>query len=48
MGRSTRGIDYQTVPRVVAALADEYPAGFVDPRHCHQRAQLLYAVVGVL
>ncbi|MDA5193986.1 AraC family transcriptional regulator [Govanella unica] len=47
MGRSTKGIDYQNVPRPVAALSDEYPAGYVDPRHCHQRGQLLYAVAGV-
>lgn len=48
MTRSTRGIDYQDVPRPVAALADEYPADFVDPRHSHARAQLLYGSVGVM
>lgn len=47
MGRSTRGIDYQDVPRPVAALADEYPPGFVDPRHHHVRAQLVYACSGI-
>jgi AraC-like DNA-binding protein/quercetin dioxygenase-like cupin family protein len=46
-GRSTRGIDYQDVPRPVAALADEYPPGFVDPLHTHKRAQFLYATAGV-
>ncbi len=46
--RSTRGIDYQDVPRPVAALADEYPADFVDPWHHHKRAQLLYGSVGVM
>ncbi len=46
-GRSKRGIDYQDVPRPVAALADEYPPGFVDPRHTHKRAQFLYASAGV-
>jgi AraC-like DNA-binding protein/mannose-6-phosphate isomerase-like protein (cupin superfamily) len=45
--RSTRSVDYQDVPRPVAALADEYPSGFVDPRHSHRRAQLLYATSGV-
>lgn len=45
--RSTRGIDYQDVARPIAGLADEYPPGFVDPRHSHKRAQLLYASVGV-
>lgn len=47
MLRSTRGIDYQEVPRPVAALADEYPSGFVDLRHTHTRAQLVYATAGV-
>lgn len=46
--RSTRGIDYQHVPRPVAALADEYPANHVDARHSHARAQLLFASVGVM
>src|SRR5258706_11671898 len=48
MSRSTRGADYQNVPRPVAALADEYPPGHHDPRHQHARAQLLYASVGVV
>lgn len=47
-GRSTRSSDYQDVPRPVAALADEYPPGFVDPRHSHKRAQFLYAITGVI
>ena len=46
--RSTRGIDYQDVPRPVSALADEYPADYVDPRHCHERGQLLYASAGIM
>jgi AraC-like DNA-binding protein len=46
--RSTRGADYQDVPRAVSALADDYPSGFVDPRHRHRRAQLLYATTGVM
>ncbi|MCG8371660.1 MAG: helix-turn-helix transcriptional regulator [Proteobacteria bacterium] len=48
MDRSTRGIDYQRVPRAVAVLIDEYPAGHVDPRHNHERAQLIYASAGVM
>lgn len=48
MGRSTRGADYQDVPRPVAALADEYPPGYHDARHRHQRAQLIYASVGAM
>lgn len=43
-----RSLDLEWVPRPVVALADEYPARFVDPRHCHPRAQLLYAAAGVM
>jgi AraC-like DNA-binding protein len=46
--RSTRGVDYQDVARPVAALADDYPSGFVDPRHSHRRAQLIYSTTGVM
>ena len=41
-------IDYVSTPRPVVALEDEYPAGFVDPMHSHQRTQLLYASSGVM
>lgn len=43
-----RSEDLAWVPRPVVALADEYPAHFVDPRHRHERAQLLYAASGVM
>lgn len=43
-----RSIEVERTPRPVVALADEYPAGFVDPRHSHRRAQLLYATTGVM
>lgn len=43
-----RSADLEMVPRPVIALADEYEAGFVDPRHSHRRAQLLYATSGVM
>lgn len=46
--RSRRGIDYQEIPRPIGGLADEYPDGFIDPRHCHARAQLLYGITGVM
>lgn len=46
--RSTRSVDYQNVPRPIAAMADEYPADFVEARHSHRRAQLLYACAGVM
>lgn len=48
MARSTRGDDYQDVPRPIAALADEYPTNFYDPPHSHPRGQLVYAISGVL
>ena len=48
MGRSTRGDDYQDVPRPVAALADEYPPNSYDPPHTHKRGQLIYSITGVL
>ena len=34
--------------RPVLALDDEYPAGFVDPMHSHDRSQLCYAASGVM
>ncbi|MDC7675661.1 AraC family transcriptional regulator [Asticcacaulis machinosus] len=46
--RSTHGEDYQHVNRPIAVLIDEYPTGFVDPPHAHERAQLLYATEGVM
>ena len=48
MGKSTKGADYQYVPRPVAALAAEYAPGFHDPPHSHARAQLIYASSGVM
>lgn len=48
MVRSTRSIDYQRIPRPIAVLIDEYEAGFVDPWHSHERAQLTYAIDGVM
>ncbi len=46
--RSTRGADYQDVPRPVSALADDYPSGHIDPKHSHRRAQLVYSTTGVM
>lgn len=48
MDRSTRSVDYQRIPRPVAVLVDEYQAGFIDPRHSHERSQLIYASAGVM
>jgi len=47
-GRSVNPDDYQTGPQPVLAMAKEFPAGFVIPRHSHPRAQLLYGVRGVM
>jgi AraC-like DNA-binding protein len=40
--------DLLGIARPVIALNDEYPAGFVDPPHSHERTQILYASVGVM
>lgn len=34
--------------RPVVALGDDYPAGFLDPMHSHDRSQLCYAASGVM
>jgi AraC-like DNA-binding protein/mannose-6-phosphate isomerase-like protein (cupin superfamily) len=47
MSRSTKGEDYQHVPRPIAVLVDEYVPGYLDPRHRHERAQLIYGCAGV-
>jgi len=43
-----RSVDYVLTARPVIGLKDEYPAGYVDPTHSHERAQLLYARAGVM
>lgn len=43
-----RSADYLQAARPVVALQDEYPGGFIDPMHSHQRTQLLYASSGVM
>jgi AraC-like DNA-binding protein len=40
--------DYQHVPQAVAAMAKQFPDGFVIAPHAHARAQLLYATTGVM
>jgi AraC-like DNA-binding protein len=40
--------DLAHIHRPVVALADEYEPDFVDPPHRHDRAQLLYAISGVM
>jgi AraC-like DNA-binding protein len=46
--RSTNRDDYQRVPRPVAAMAKDFPNGFVIAPHSHPRAQLVYAADGVM
>src|SRR5690242_7500960 len=47
-GRSIDSADFQHVPRPIAAMAKDYPAGWVQPLHRHRRAQLVYASSGVM
>lgn len=46
--RSTNPEDYQRVARPVAAMPKDFPAGHHIPPHRHERAQLVYAVRGVM
>lgn len=46
--RSTNREDYQRVPRPVAAMAKDFPSGYVIAPHSHPRAQLIYAAAGVM
>ncbi len=39
---------YETAPRPLVGFAHDYPAGFATAAHAHPRAQLLYAVSGVM
>ncbi|MEQ9315225.1 MAG: AraC family ligand binding domain-containing protein, partial [Henriciella sp.] len=43
-----RTFDIDLGRRPVVGLADEYPSGFTDPPHAHDRIQLLYASSGVM
>ena len=46
--RSSDPHDYQTVGRAVAAMPKDFPPGSHVPPHRHPRAQLLYAVAGIM
>ncbi|MFP6561921.1 helix-turn-helix domain-containing protein [Paraburkholderia sp. B3] len=46
--KSSNRDDYQTIARAVGAMAKEFARGTVSAWHCHARAQLLYAPVGVM
>jgi AraC-like DNA-binding protein/quercetin dioxygenase-like cupin family protein len=45
---SDRVAQVMDVPRDVVAMALDYPGGYLIPFHSHPRAQLLYAVAGVM
>lgn len=47
-GRSINPDDFQAVPRPLAAMAKDYPDGWVNDWHRHARAQLVYASSGVM
>ena len=47
-GRSINPEDFQAVPRPLAAMAKDYPDGWVNDWHRHARAQLVYASSGVM
>lgn len=38
----------EAAPRPLVGFAYDYPDGFTTPQHAHQRAQLVYAVSGVM
>lgn len=46
--RSTRGSDYQSVPRPVAAMARDLPPDYEIAWHSHPRYQLVYGAQGVM
>lgn len=46
--RSTDPVDYQRVPRPVAAMAKDFADGHHIAPHSHERAQLIFAVEGVM
>ena len=46
--KSDNGDDYQDVPSYIGAMARHYAVGAFEPAHCHPRAQLIFAVSGVM
>lgn len=47
-GRSIDPADFQDVARPIAAMAKDYPDGWINTWHRHRRAQLVYASSGVM
>ena len=48
MKKSTNPLDYQHIPRPVAAMPKDFAAGETIQPHRHRRAQLIYAATGVM
>ncbi len=48
MKKSTNPLDYQTIPRPVAAMPKDFASGETIPPHRHRRAQVIYAATGVM
>src|SRR5499426_584651 len=46
--RSTNTADYQRVPRPLACMAKDFPDGYHNPPHHHERAQLIFAAHGAM
>jgi AraC-like DNA-binding protein len=46
--KSTNQLDYQSIPRPVAAMPKDFANGETIPPHRHRRAQLIYAATGVM
>jgi AraC-like DNA-binding protein/quercetin dioxygenase-like cupin family protein len=46
--RSTDPLDYQRVPRAVAAMPKDFASGFEVLPHVHERAQFIYATAGTM
>lgn len=46
--RRTRHLDFHATARPMAAMEIDYPDGSSTGRHAHPRAQLLYAIEGVM
>jgi AraC-like DNA-binding protein len=48
MARHIRAEAIEAVPRPIAAVGNDYPAGHVHPAHRHRRSQLLFAEWGTM
>ena len=46
--KSTHHRDYQNTPHPIVAMAIDYADGFSNAPHSHPRAQLLFAMSGIM